>query len=279
MLRKVRCTALAAALVTASLVSPRTAAAAAAACATTDLRVCLYAGFAPFSSLVNGVWQGWDVTFLQQFARAQHRNFCVVQQPTFDGIWLRPSEGKCDIAGSGISNTKKRREQTHEKGWSTTYYHVVRAYLVRTVDFVGLQRVRDLAGKKIIVTKGSTADADIVNRLHLAGIGNVTIDYTTDEKAAALEVKKGEAFAYGGGYGSVQLQACDVGDGQLAVVWPHCNMMPDGQQVTEPFSFVVSPDNSTLLQALDQYIEASKKNPQTAYPGTLPPDLPCKPAP
>lgn len=91
------------------------------------LQVCLYAGFAPFTYKENGVWKGWDLDYLTAFASANGLAIEVIEEPQFEGIWLKPGEGKCDIAGSGISDTAERRTAVNSGGcWSRTYYETQR---------------------------------------------------------------------------------------------------------------------------------------------------------
>ncbi len=212
------------------------------------LQVCLYPGFAPFASKdASGNWQGWDVDYLKGFAQTHKLDFVVVEVPEFNGIWLLPGQDKCDVAGTGISDLKDRRDATGTAGeWSSTYYHVIRAFLVRTADLPKLARVEDLRGKQAIVTKGSTANSDLCYRMEerkihpckkadgdhpcvFPGLEHfketsraqdkscVEIEYPreNEERNAALDVAKGNdqdpktPFTYGGGYGSVQSLACD----------------------------------------------------------------------
>jgi hypothetical protein len=141
------------------------------------LKVCLYHGFAPFASTdKDGNWQGWDVAYLQKFAQ-QYTNLTFEVVPRdFNDIWLKPGQGDCDIAGTGISDTQDRRTaskatSTSQGGdWSNTYYHVVRTFLVRTADFTKLTKVEDLRGKKAIVTQGSTANSDLCYRMKAKGV-------------------------------------------------------------------------------------------------------------
>lgn len=240
------------------------------------LQVCLYPGFAPFSSKdAQGQWVGWDISYLQDFAKREKLIFRPVEVPSFDGIWNLPAQGKCDVAGTGISDTPDRRKQTGDAAiWSQHYYRVVRSYAVRLVDQGKLNSVQDLQNKTVIVTGGSTADDDLRNRLKQAGITSVTVQTTDDERAAALQVRdgKGVPFAYGGGLGSIQLLVQELGG--LAIAWEHCNMLADGTQADEPFSFVTRAQSATLASHLDQYI----KDPSVTYPGGPGPDLKCPPA-
>jgi len=274
-----------------------------------QLQVCLYAGFAPFAYKESGVWKGWDVDYLKAFATANGLAFEVVDEPDFKDIWLRPGEGKCDIAGTGISDLEERRKATKPKGvWSATYYHVLRSFLVRTPDYAKLANVRGLRGRTAIVTQGSTAHIDLCYRMQEFKMvpcqkpddpqpctnltakprkdhpSCVLIEYPRDknEANAAIDVAAGKdedkdsPFAYGGGFGSVQTLVCQTPG--LTAVWPHCNRVgydpktKTYQEYAEPFSFVVRSDETELLTALNSYIAGKKP----AYEGTAIPDLGCK---
>lgn len=230
------------------------------------LQVCLYWGFAPFASAPTPTsptsdWQGWDVDYLKDFATANGLGFEVVPMD-FNGIWLQPGKPDhppCDIAGTGISDTANRRNATSQGGqdgaWSNTYYHVLRAFLVRKGD--DITKVEDLRGTKAIVTRGSTANIDLCYRMNEKGIhpckktdasdhpcssfpglsldqfpeisrerdpSCVYIDYTGDpgETCAGAAVAAGTnkypgPFAYGGGYGSIQSLADGSSHGKCTV--------------------------------------------------------------
>lgn len=144
-----------------------------------SLQVCLYPGFKPFAYTEgegkDRVWKGWDYDFLQGFAKTINLHLEVAEMTLFDDIWLKPGEGVCDIAATGISDTADRRNATSSKPdkigcWSGTYYGVLRTFLVRTQDYARLNDVRDLAGKTAIVTKGSTANVDLCYRMKLANL-------------------------------------------------------------------------------------------------------------
>jgi hypothetical protein len=287
--------------------APATAHAAANGSITTlepgTLKVCLYAGFAPFASKVNGQWQGWDVDYLSAFAAASSLKFVVVEHD-FNGIWLAPGQKLCDVAGTGISDIAERRQAAGKDAvWSNTYYGVVRTFLVRTEQFANLAKVEDLRGRKAIITKGSTANTDLCYRMAARKLhpcvkpggdqpctfpgfdlkpatdkSCVDIEYPQDNdegKAASAVANSGSdysPFTYGGGYGSVQALVCQWSDTQrLATVWPHCNMSSNGiNAYAEAFSFVVRAADAGLANALNCFIGANK------YAGTPIPDLGCQ---
>ena len=241
------------------------------------LTVCLYPGFAPFSSEdADGRFIGWDVDYLQDFADSQGLRFQAVGVSRYGGIWQKPAEGVCDIAASGISDTPDRRSAAGPGAvWSRHYYSVLRALLVRSADADAVTGVDDLRGRTVIVTAESTADHDLRNRLARSGINDTAILFTADEEQAARQVlnapASGEPFAYAGGLGSVEFLAAKLGG--LAVTWPHCNMRSDGSEVQEPFSFVVRALSLGLADSLDRFIAAN------SYPGgpASDPDCPLTP--
>lgn len=241
------------------------------------LRVCLYPGFAPFAEKnPDGVWNGWDVRYLQSFAATINKTFIPVEIASFTDIWMGPVRGLCDVAATGISDLPERRIQTGSRAvWTTHYYQVVRAFLVKESDQGLLKNQDSMRGKTVIVTENSTAHLDLVNRLGPEQINGVKIEFTTNEQAAALRVKNGvgqdTVFAYGGGLGSLQYLATKLG--ALAVVWPHCYMTSKLNEQAEPFSFVVSAEAPDLLEKLNTFIRL--KN--TPYPGGTGPELKCPP--
>lgn len=227
------------------------------------LKVCLYPGFAPFSSKEGDTWVGWDVDYLQAFADTQGLKLEPVEVADFNEIWMRPGRGECDLAGTGITMTPSRIEQTGaDAEWSSAYYSVARSFAVRPGST--LDSVEDLAGRTVLVTQGSTADIDLTNRLAQAGITDTTLEYVSDEADGARQVAEaGEdgPFAYGGGAGSIETLTQQIPN--LEIAWVHCLMEADGSLSSEPFGFPVRTASTGLLGALDSFIE----DPANPYPG------------
>jgi len=201
--------------------------------------------------------------YLQSFADQLGVTTEPVNAPEFNNIWMRPGDGECDIAGTGITLLDSRREQTGaDTGWTTKYYNVARSFAVRTGSTV--DGIKDLAGKTVIVTKNSTADIDLTSRLAKAGISNTTIEYTDNEADAAQRVAQAGPdgpYAYGGGAGSVEALAKEIPN--LTTTWIHCMMHPDGTVSAEPFGFAVRAQSTGVLETLNAFIE----NPDNRYPG------------
>jgi len=230
------------------------------------LKVCLYPGFPPFATQASdGTWSGWDVEFLQGFAKQQGLTLQPVVATQFDNIWMRPGNNECDIAGTGISNTAARVAQTGSAAqWSDRYYTVDRSFAVKKGTVVN--GITDLAGRTVIVTKNSAADIDVLARLAQASITNTTVTYVDDEATGAKQVAAAGPngpVAYGGGTGSIQTLVQQIPGLELA--WEHCLMLPGGTISSEPFNFVVRTASAGLLSALNAFIAA----PTPAYPGGL----------
>lgn len=243
------------------------------------LRVCLYPGFAPFSEQDDkGQFIGWDISYLKDFAAEQSLRVEPVEAKNFDGIWLEPAKGTCDIAASGISDAAARRVATGAGAdWSQHYYNVLRAFLVRSGDAGSLTSIEDLRDRTVVVTANSTADDDLRNRLQRAGITTTAILDTTSDEDAAKDVQDagpaGEPFAFAAGLGTVELLAKRLAG--LEVAWPHCNMLADGTDAQESFSFVVRRESTGLLDALNDFIAS----PGAKYQGKPETDPDCVPLP
>ncbi len=129
-----------------------------------------FPNFQPFIGHDAKGWSGWDYDYLAAFA-AQYEGLKLVpvESTPFAGIWKLPGAEipTCDIAAAGISDLPARRTDTGANGtWSAHYYKVMRAFAVKKGD--QLASLDDMKGKKVIVTKGSTADLDLQNRISCA---------------------------------------------------------------------------------------------------------------
>lgn len=221
------------------------------------ITACTYDGFAPFSELnAEGEWTGWDPAFLRPFAAQNGLTLTPVKDLQFNGIWQSPGKNRCDLAAAGITNLAARRAQSPGVTWSATYYYVLRSFIVRKGST--LTGPMDLAGKTVIVTKGSTADLDLVQQIRQHHVPDVTVRYTDNDENGAKAVAQGRAFAYGSGLGSIQ--AVVKKHPGTKVAWTHHRLLPNGKTGSEPFSYPVRTASTGLVQALNAYIAANKKN-------------------
>ncbi|QDL53337.1 amino acid ABC transporter substrate-binding protein [Rhodoferax aquaticus] len=100
------------------------------------------------------------------------------------------AEGKIDLECANTTNTKARREQV---AFAMPYYYAAARLLVK--DGSGIGKIEDLAGKTLVVTKGSTGSliAEARRGKGLATMKVVVVE-TSAEGAAAVDGGTADAF-------------------------------------------------------------------------------------
>ncbi len=221
-----------------------------------ELAVCVYAGFPPLVMKNEaGMLVGADMAFLAGFASSLGLRMVPVLQEQFDGIWLRPANDECDIAGTGIAGTPDRADRHTE--FSMPYFATERAFAVRASDRHLLERPEDLSGQIVLVVEGSTAHRDLERRIDDAGVGQVRLAFTHGDATAIERIKDWNAFAYAGDRISIEYLARQ--DPAVAMAWPHTLLKEDGGFEIEEFVYVVRKANTGLVEALDRYIRPRKQ--------------------
>jgi ABC-type amino acid transport substrate-binding protein len=208
------------------------------------LKICTYSDFAPVCAVRKGGKTAWgtDISFLNKFA-ADHRlipSWEVLD--TFKGIWTEPGNDKCDIAAAGITETAARKAESPGTVWSKEYFHVQRSFLIRKTDIDVFRTIYDFGGKKVAVTKGSTADLDFQAR-HPE---NVEVFYYSNQGDAIGALIDGKIDAFGEG---------DVSNDYLASQTPGLHVIDrhDMAGRREPFSFPVRAA-SGIIDALNAWL-------------------------
>lgn len=226
------------------------------------LTVCTYGGFAPVCFIdAAGDLVGLDVAFLARFAQSEGLALDMVDR-TFDGIWALPGMDEspvCDIAAAGITRLDSRKVGDGGS-WSDAYFQVNRSLLVRSAERQVFDDHASLAGKKIVVTRGSTADIDAQTRYPdctLLYVDEVAIGQH-DQQAYVVKtlLATREVDAFGEGDVSNHYLRDTYGkdvEGGLVLADIHPIDGPD-----ETFSFVVRNASSGLLDRLNAFIAANK---------------------
>jgi len=235
------------------------------------LKVCLYPGFAPFAIKGDDGWSGWDPDYLAAFAKEQGLRFEPVEVATFNDIWMRPGNDECDVAGTGITVTEARKQQTGPAiDWTDDYYSVARSLAVR--KGTKITSVEDLAGQTVVTTKGATADIDLLARIAAAGLTDVTVEYVDDEAVGTRRVADGGPdgpIGFAAGVGSIDTLAASIPG--IEATWIHCMMLSDGTVTSEPFAFTVRSASTGVADALNSFIAA----PTSPYGGGIGSGLDC----
>jgi ABC-type amino acid transport substrate-binding protein len=199
-----------------------------------------------------------DVSFLTRFAERLGLGIILIEKQ-FDGIWTLPGANLCDIAGAGIMQRGDR--PTGSGGsWSDAYFQVQRSLLVRASEKAVFDDHATLAEKKIVVTRGSTADIDAQTRYPHCTIQFV--DEVAKGQADAQDyivktlIANHQADAFGEGDVSNQYlrdkYGKDIGGG-LALADVHAI-----DEMRETFNFITRNASVGVLDRLNAFIAANK---------------------
>lgn len=118
-----------------------------------QLTVCTDAPYPPFEfEDESGNWTGFDMDIMRAFAETYALELNVSVQP-FDGIWLKPAAGDCDIVASAMTITDDRAANAL---FSDPYYNAAQSLMVRSDDAEIYTDLASLDGKTIAVQAGTT---------------------------------------------------------------------------------------------------------------------------
>ena len=120
-----------------------------------SLTVCTDAPYEPFEfEGDDGEFTGFDMELLREIGSRLDLELAVTVQP-FDGIWLGPAAGNCDIVASAMTITPERAAAVT---FSDPYFDADQSLLVRADDEDTYGTLADLAGKRIAVQTGTTGE-------------------------------------------------------------------------------------------------------------------------
>ena len=209
------------------------------------LTVCTDAPYPPFEfqDETTNEWTGFDMDVVREIAAGigEGLELAVTVQP-FDGIWLAPKAGTCDMVASAMTITEERQANAL---FTDGYFDADQSLLVRADDKDALTSLEALAGKTIAVQTGTTGETYAQENAKDATLKSF------DEPAAmflALEGKQVDAI----------LQDLPVNaeralkDDKTALT----ATFPTGEQ----YGFAVSQDNTALADALNAGIAELKSN-------------------
>jgi polar amino acid transport system substrate-binding protein len=208
------------------------------------LTVCTDAPYEPFEYQdANGNWTGFDMDLISKIADGLGLKLEVTIQP-FDGIWLQPQAGACDLVVSAMTITPDRSAAAL---FSDPYFDADQSLLIRKSDEGTLTSLADMAGKTIGVQTGTTGE--------IYAKDNAPADATLksfDEPAAMF----------------LALQSGDI-DGILQdfpVNLDRANQDPTNFVVTEKFAtgeqygFATSNDRTALIDAINSELKKLRDN-------------------
>jgi polar amino acid transport system substrate-binding protein len=119
------------------------------------LTVCSDAPYEPFEfQAEDGTWTGFDMDVVRKIAEANELELAVTVQP-FDGIWLAPAAGTCDMVASSMTITPEREKAAD---FTASYFDAFQSLLVRKDDAAKFNSLAALEGKTIAVQTGTTGE-------------------------------------------------------------------------------------------------------------------------
>jgi polar amino acid transport system substrate-binding protein len=116
--------------------------------------VCTDAPYEPFEFEEGGEFTGFDMDLLREMLDRLGAEMEVTVQP-FDGIWLAPQAGTCDMVASAMTITPDRAEQAL---FSDPYLTVDQSLMVLDENADQFATLDDLAGGTIGVQTGTTGE-------------------------------------------------------------------------------------------------------------------------
>lgn len=121
-----------------------------------NLTVCSDAPYEPFEYQdEQGNWTGFDMDIMSAIAKDLGVTLNVVVTP-FDGIWLAPTAGTCDVVASSMTITEERKQNAL---FSDPYFNADQSLLVRNDDAGTYTTLASLVGKVIAVQTGTTGES------------------------------------------------------------------------------------------------------------------------
>lgn len=202
------------------------------------LLVCTDAPYSPFENVDDegNVSDGFDVELVEAIGEELGLTVEWTIQP-FDGIWLAPAAGTCDLVASAMTITDERAEQAL---FSDPYYDADQSLLVPAGS--GFATLDDLVGEDVAVQTGTTGEAYAQENAP-EGVNIVSFD----EPAAMF-------LALEGGDVSAILQDLPVNAerAQQDDSFELADTFPTGEQ----YGFATSQENTALMDAINDGLAA-----------------------
>jgi membrane-bound lytic murein transglycosylase F len=191
-----------------------------------------------------GQLMGFEYDLAREFARRERLRMELVVPPSRDDLvpWLL--KGKGDLIAAGLSASDDRAIAAGVR--FTRPYNEVRETVVARADDPSVQRIEDLAGRRVVVRRGSAYWRTLVG-LRASGI-------PLDLIAAPDELETEEVIARVGD-GEYDLTVADSHILSIALAWR--DDVRAAVEIEEPVfhGWAVRPESTLLLDALDSYFQ------------------------
>ena len=202
------------------------------------LTVCSDAPYEPFEfQAEDGTWTGFDMDIMRKIAESNGLELEVSVQP-FDGIWLAPAAGKCDVVASSMTITEER---TQAADFTDSYFNAFQSLLVRKADAEVYTTLESLKGKTIAVQTGTTGES-----YAKANATDSKIQSFDEASAMFLALESNQVDAVLQDYLINKERADKQGTSAVSAKF---------EESPEEYGFAVEKGNTTLLQILNKGIK------------------------
>ena len=200
------------------------------------LTVCSDAPYEPFEFQdESGKWTGFDMDLMTAVATRYGLTLEVTVQP-FDGIWLAPKAGTCDVVASSMTITEERAKNA---AFSDKYFDSYQSLLVREADKDTLNSLESLAGKKIGVQTGTTGE-----EFAKTNAPDAAIQTFDDAAAMFLALESNQIDGIIQDFPINAFRAVKQGGTVVSLTFEDLG--------TEEYGFAVAPENQDLLLAINE---------------------------
>ena len=201
------------------------------------LTVCSDAPYEPFEFQdADGTWTGFDMDVVRKIAEANDLELEVSVQP-FDGIWLAPAAGTCDMVASSMTITAEREEAAD---FTQSYFDAFQSLLVRSADEAKYTTLESLAGKTIAVQTGTTGET-----FAKENATSSTIQSFDEASAMFLALESGQVDGVLQDYLINKERADKQGTSVVSIKF---------EDTPEQYGFAVETGNTALLEILNKGI-------------------------
>ena len=208
------------------------------------LTVCSDAPYEPFEyQAEDKTWTGFDMDVLHKIAAANDLTLEVTVQP-FDGIWLAPAAGKCDMVASSMSITAERQANAD---FTQSYFDSYQSLLVRNADKDTLTTVASLSGKTLAVQTGTTGEAFAKDN-----VPDAKIKSFDDASAMFLALESNQVDGVLQDFPINAYRAVKQGTSAVSITFDTAGTEPDH------YGFSVKKGNTALLNMLNKGLDDLK---------------------
>ena len=207
------------------------------------LTVCSDAPYEPFEfQSEDGTWTGFDMDIMRAVAERYGLALEVTVQP-FDGIWLAPKAGTCDVVASSMTITEERAANA---AFTDGYFDSFQSLLVRTEDKDALNSLASLSGKTIAVQTGTTGE-----EYAKANAPDAKIQSFDDAAAMFLALESKQVDAVLQDFPINAFRATKMGTSAVSIKF---------DTESEKYGFAASQDNTELVKAINESLTEFRAN-------------------